>query len=322
MLKGKTFTQLVASERIKIEVLLQQGFSISKIASQLNRPVCTISREIKRNGPNKYGADRAQYFTHKRHRQKHKHAVFDQAMKDYISWQMSHCKWSPELISVQGRKCRSDFISHEWVYRWVWRMKFSLRKADQPYQLLYKHLKHGRRRRKRGLQRMKRGNIINRKWIEKRPKLANKRSQFGHLEADIVLGKGRRPGLLVAIDRKSRKTWISKLISKETSYIIAKLKRICAGIGHVKTVTLDNDQGFATHYRLNKLGIGTFFTHPYSSQEKGSVENRIGIIRMFFPKKTDFDLVTQQQVKTVEQLINQRPMRMFNYKTPNEIHIS
>ena len=101
-----------------------------------------------------------------------------------------------------------------------------------------------------------------------------------------------------------------------------KLIGICTKIGNVKTVTLDNDQSFAEHYRLNRIGIRTFFTHPYSSQEKGSVENRIGIIRMFFPKKIDFRQVNEQQVRTVQKIINGRPLRMFNYKCPDEIHIS
>lgn len=322
MIKGRKFSQLQEHERIKIEVLLHQGVSYSAIARQLHRPVSTISREIRRNGPKKYRATRAQYFSGKRHRQKHKRIVFDQAMKDYIERQLSHCKWSPELISVQGRKCRADFISHEWIYRWIWGMKFSMCKADKPYQLLYKHLKHGRRRRKRGLQRMRRGNIIGRQWIENRPEPANERKRQGDLEADIILGKNRKPGLLVTIDRKTRKIWLRKLGNKDTSNVVAKLARICSSIGNVQTVTFDNDQSFAEHYKLNKLGIDTFFTHPYSSQEKGSVENRIGIIRMFFPKKTVFDQITHQQVKLVEKEINNRPMRMFNYKSPNEIHIS
>ena len=322
MPKGKAFTQLQESERIKIEVLLQQGLSLSDIAGRLSRPVCTISREVKRNGPKKYSAVRAQCFTAKRHRQKRKHTVFDQAMKDFIDLHLQSERWSPELISVQGRKWRADFISHEWIYKWIWSMKFSMRKADSRYQLLYKKLKHGSGRRRRGRKRCSRGNIVGRNWIDQRPKSANTRKQQGHLEADIVLGKGRRPGLLVAIDRKTRKTWIRGLASKQASYIMTKLKRICYIIGNVKTVTLDNDQGFAQHYRLNKMGIDTFFTHPYSSQEKGSVENRIGIIRMFFPKKTDFSVVSERQISKVEQLINQRPMRLFNYKSPNEIHIS
>jgi IS30 family transposase len=322
MNKGRIFLQLQKEERIKIEVLLQQGLSLRSIALQLNRSVSTLSRELKRNGPRKYSAAKAQYFTGKRHRFKQKRVVFDQAMIDYIVLNLEKNKWSPELISVQGRKWRPDFVSHEWIYRWIWAMKFSQWKEDQQYRLLYKHLKHGTGRKRRGKQRGNRGNIIGRQWIDQRPPLASNRSRQGDIEADLVLGKGRKAGLIVALDRKSRKTWIAKLKSKEASHVMAKLKNICLRIGNVQTVTLDNDLGFAHHYKLNEMGIATFFTHPFSSQEKGSVENRIGTIRMFFPKKTDITLVNENEIKKVEKAINQRPMRMFNYQSSNEIHIS
>lgn len=322
MTKDRIFFQLQKEERIKIEVLLQQGLSLSAIARQLDRPVSTISREVRRNGPQKYVAAKAQYFTTKRHRQKRKHSVFDQSMVDFIELQLKAKKWSPELISVQGRLWRSDFISHEWIYRWIWDMKFSQWKTDQQYRLLYRHLKHGVRRKRRGKQRCNRGNIIGRQWIDQRPALVNDRNRQGDLEADIVLGKGRQPGLVVAIDRKTRKAWIRRIKSKNAGYVMNKLKQICSLIGNVKTITLDNDPSFAYHYQLHEMGIRTFFTHPFSSQEKGSVENRIGIIRMFFPKKTDFATINEQQIRKVEKLINDRPMRMFNYQSPNEIHIS
>ena len=322
MIKVKKFTQLQESERIKIEVLLQQGMNCSAIARALERPVCTISREIKRNGPRLYRASRAHYFTGLRHRHKPKHVVFDEQMRSFINLQLCSKKWSPEIISVEGRKWKADFISAEWIYQWIWRVKFSMCESDKEYQKLYTYLKHGSGRKRRRTKRTARGNIIDRAWIEQRPGIANDRKRLGDLEADIVLGKDRQPGLLVALDRKSRKTWLRKLKTKNSDYVIRKLADICRKAGNIKTVTLDNDQSFAEHYRLEDTGIKTFFTHPYSSQEKGSVENRIGIIRMFFPKKTDFTTVNTQQVKHVEHIINQRPMRMFNYKSPNEIHIS
>jgi IS30 family transposase len=319
MIKGKLFTHLSKEERIKIEVLLNEGLSFSGIAKRLNRSVSTISREVSRNGPKRYGATRAHYFTGLRHRQKRKHSVFDQSMKRFIELQLRLKRWSPELISVRGRAWRRDFISAEWIYQWIWAMKFSMCGSDKQYQKLYKYLKYSSRRRRRGRKRNMRGNIIGRKWIEKRSELANGRKRKGDLEADIILGKDRQPGLLVALDRKSRKAWLRKLRIKDTDYVMRKLASICSEIGNVKTVTLDNDQSFAEHYRLNRAGIKTFFTHPYSSQEKGSVENRIGIIRMFFPKKTDFRHVNEQQVRRVQNIINERPLRMFNYKCPNEI---
>jgi len=322
MNKGKSFTHLTKDERIKIEVLLQQGHSVSAIGKFLDRPTSTISREVKRNGPKKYRAERAEYFTGLRHRQKRKHAVFNQEMKEFIVQQLSAKRLSPELISVAGKKVWHEFISIEWIYQWIWHMKFSMAASDEKYHKLYKFLRHGRRRRRRGNRRSMRGNIIDRRWIDDRPVPADKRARLGDLEADIMLGKDRQPGLLVALDRRSRKTWIRKLVVKDADYVMKKIVEICKQIGMVKTITFDNDQSFAEHYRLNKIGIETFFTHPYSSQEKGSVENRIGIIRMFFPKKTNFREVTENEVNIVENLVNERPLRMFKYMSPDEKNIS
>jgi len=85
------------------------------------------------------------------------------------------------------------------------------------------------------------------------------------------------------------------------------------------TVTFDNDKGFANHMDVaNSLNVKTYFTRTYTSQDKGTVENRIGQIRRFFPKKTDLSMVTSDQVKRFESLLNNRPVRKFNYKTPNQ----
>jgi IS30 family transposase len=90
----------------------------------------------------------------------------------------------------------------------------------------------------------------------------------------------------------------------------------------LKTITYDNDQAFTNHTQINKaLGTRSFFTHPYTSQEKGSVENRIGVLRRFFPKKTDFTTISSAHVKKVEKMINERPVRKFNYKTPNDVFL-
>jgi IS30 family transposase len=316
MHKVSTFTQLSKEERVKIEVLLGQGMSYRGIAAELQRSVSTISREVGRNKGRLYQADRAQQKALKRHREKQKHRVFDASMKHFIQEKLLKERLSPELISVEGKKQRADFISGEWIYQWIWQMKFSQKAQDKVYTHLYEQLRHASRKRKRGNKRKMRGNILERQWIEGRPKEAEKRSTKGHLECDIMLGKDRKPGLLVVLDRKSRKTWIRHLKSKDSSYVIGKVKDIALAC-RARTITFDNDQSFALHYQLP---VPTFFTHPYSSQEKGSVENRIGVIRMFFPKQTDFSLVNAQQVKAVENLLNNRPLRMFGYKTPNELH--
>jgi IS30 family transposase len=90
----------------------------------------------------------------------------------------------------------------------------------------------------------------------------------------------------------------------------------------LKTITYDNDRAFAAHAAVNKeLKTRSFFTHPYTSQEKGTVENRIGVLRRFFPKKTDFTLVSAKQMSPVEKMINERPVRKFNYQTQNTVFL-
>ncbi len=322
--KVKTFAQLQKEDRVRIEVLLQQGLSFSDIARQLQRCTSTVSREYHRNcnaATGVYRALPAQQKTSRRHQQKPKHEVFDLPMKRFICMQLKTKKWSPELIAQEGQKCFDHFVCAEWIYQWIWKMKFSQATSDQPYSHLYDYLRHACRKRKRGNKQRRRGNILERTWIEHRPRAANQRKEQGHLECDIMLGKDRKPGLLVVLDRKTRKTWIRLLKTKDSAYVINKVKRIALQCS-AQTITFDNDQSFAVHYKLHPLTVKTFFTHPYSSQEKGSVENRIGIIRMFFSKKTDFSKVTHAEVHKVQNLINNRPLRMFNYRTPNQKYIS
>jgi IS30 family transposase len=106
----------------------------------------------------------------------------------------------------------------------------------------------------------------------------------------------------------------SAIVSKA---IINKLNKV-KYLAH--TITFVNDKGFADHMVVAvALNINTYFTRPYTSQDKGTVENRIGQLRRFFPKKTDFSTVTSEQVKRVERLLNNRPVRKFNYKTLNQV---
>ena len=88
----------------------------------------------------------------------------------------------------------------------------------------------------------------------------------------------------------------------------------------IKTITFDNGKEFAYHYKIAQdLMVKTYFTRPYTSQDKGTVENRIGVLRRFFPKKTDLTMITEKRTKEVEKLINYRPIRKFNYNNPIEI---
>ncbi len=85
------------------------------------------------------------------------------------------------------------------------------------------------------------------------------------------------------------------------------------------TLNFDNDKAFAGHRGISlALCLETYFTRPYTSQDKETVENRISQIRHFFPKKTDLREISHHRVQQVQEFLNNRPVRKFNYKTPNQ----
>lgn len=323
------YKQLGQEQRYVIDRLLRQGKSQKEIADVLGYHKSTISRELKRNTPNRgrgakeYNPERAQMKAQRRHQEKNKHITFTNEMRRQIVKQLTIEKLSPELITQMGRRDNADFVSHETIYQWIWAMKRSHKREDEPYQLLYKDLRHGRRRRKRGNYHDNRGCISNRVSIEKRPTIVEKRKRIGDVEVDLMLGKNHQPGLLVITDRASLKTSLVKISTKASKPIARSIIRKMKPCKQwLKTMTYDNDLAFALHATVNEeLKTKSFFTHPYTSQEKGTVENRIGVLRRFFPKKTDFTKVTARQVNQVEKMINERPVRKFNYLTPNAVFL-
>jgi IS30 family transposase len=122
-------------------------------------------------------------------------------------------------------------------------------------------------------------------------------------------------------DRATLHTKLHKLENRNSNTVRKIIiKRLAKSKHPVHTITFDNDKGFSDHMRVvSALNADTYFTRPYMSQDKGTVENRIGQLRRFFPKKIDLSNVTDDQVKRVERLLNNRPVRKFNYKTPNQV---
>ena len=136
-----------------------------------------------------------------------------------------------------------------------------------------------------------------------------------------MMGKNHKGALLVMTDRATLHTSLHKLENRH-SHAVSKaiIQRLNQRGYPIHTITFDNDKGFSDHMMVaNDLSVKTYFTRPYTSQDKGTVENRIGQLRRFFPKKTDLSIVTTEQVKRVEHLLNNRPVRKFNYKTPNQV---
>jgi len=324
----KKYNQLTLEQRYKIEALLKAGISQSNIAITIGVHKSTVCRELRRNTPQRgagakiYVANIANNKTADRHRFKPKRELFSVAMKaEMKSWLINKC-YSPELISAQWKRNGQACVSHETIYKFIWTCKHTNKRTNKPYKNLYKHLKHGKRKRKRGNRKDNRGLIPNRVSIEKRPKIVEKRNRIGDIEVDLIMGAKHRSALLVTIDRSSIKATIDKLDGKNAKQVCEKIIKRMKRMPQIKTMTFDNDQAFSMHEEIaSRLKVKTFFTRPYTSQDKGTIENRNGVIRQFFPKKTDFQKVTKQEIKRVEKEINNRPVRKFGYLTPNEVFL-
>lgn len=321
---SKNYKQLRLVQRYQIEALLKAGLNQKSIAEHLGVHASTVCREMKRNiacrgrTAKEYYASNAQRKTDLRHKSKPKHLVFDQNLKDNILKLLKEERWSPELIS----NCTSqEMVSHESIYKWIWKCKHSTRREDLPYKHLYKYLRHGRRRRKRGNYNDNRGKIPNRVSIDKRPPIVQKRKRIGDIEVDLMMGKNHQSALLVMTDRATLHTRLEKLVNKESDSVYKGIKNSIRRNRYVpKTFTFDNDKAFSCHVQVNILtGAKTFFTRPYTSQDKGTVENRIGTVRRFLPKKTDLRLITKTHVRQIETKLNNRPIRKFNYLTANQM---
>ena len=324
---SKNYNQLGFEQRYQIEAFLKAGMKQKFIAETLGVHPSTICRELTRNiakrgkTSGEYVASNAQRKTDQRHQFKPKKVKFSSKMKEQAVKWLSVEKWSPELISVIGNRTGKCPISHEWLYQWIWRCKHGNKKSEKRYKRIYQHLKHGKRRRKRGSRKDSRGIIQHRVSIDQRPDIVQKRIRPGDIEVDFMMGKNHKGALLVMTDRATLQTSLHRLKNRHSGKVSKTIIKKLSQMNYpIRTITFDNDKGFADHVAVAKaLNAETYFTRPYTSQDKGTVENRIGQMRRFFPKKTDLSIITREQVKRVERLLNNRPVRKFNYKTPNQV---
>lgn len=323
----KKYKQLNREQRYQIGALLEAGKNKSEIADIIGVHKCTIGRELKRNigsrgqHAGKYIPRLAANKTEKRHKTKHKSVKLTKSLKDQAAGWLRNEQLSPELIAVEWDCLGIEGVSLECIYQWIWDCKKSNRKEDRPYKDLYLFLRHGRRRFKRGNYKHTRGVLGDRVSIEDRPKIVDSRERLGDVEVDLMMGKDHKSALLVMTERTTLITTLDFLEGKDSKVvqqiICDRISRI--GKSWIKTMTFDNGKEFAGHQKVaQEHGIKTYFTRPYTSQDKGTVENRIGLIRRFLPKRTDLNLIPKRRIKEIEALINNRRVRKFGYISPIE----
>jgi IS30 family transposase len=167
----------------------------------------------------------------------------------------------------------------------------------------------------------KKKKLNDRVFIEKRPKIIEKRGRVGDIEADFIVScKSGRGILLTATCRKLRVSFLERILDVSIDEVHQAFLRIQKRFPEIKTMTLDNDILFKMHKTLAKLlGLKIYFCHPYHSWEKGSIENANKFIRKYIPKSSDLSHYTKREISLVEEKCNNRFMECLNYATPSEL---
>lgn len=308
---------LTLEQRYKIESYKSLGKSLSQIATYIGKDKSVISREINRNSDNRngvYKADLAERKTKERHQVKPKNRKFTDAIQANILHYLDQ-DYSPQQIVGRAAIEGKEMVSHERIYQYLWKDK-------QRGGKLYRHLRSkGKRYRKRGASKDSRGLISKRIDISKRPEIVDKKQRIGDLEIDLVIGKDRDGALLTINDRATGLLFMAKVDTKEAMAIEAKTIELLQDWKPLlHTITSDNGKEFANHQQIaQKLEIDYYFAKPYHSWERGANENLNGLIRQYFPKKTTFGNITQEQINRVINRLNNRPRKRFGFKTPNEV---
>lgn len=277
----KAYKHLSNSDRLSIYCGLQGGESLRSIAKAVGRDPGTISREVARNKtPEIYLPDTAglQY----KQRRKHCHPksrLSDSELRKYVLLKLEK-GWPPEIIAGRLRKrFGRTLVNHETIYKFIYDSEIGKEWK------LYEYLPRGKRKRtKRRGRKTKKSAVKNRIFIEMRQKAANERSEIGHWETDSVLF-GHKRSLNNSTDRMSRFVILTKLSGRDASATTNVLTERLSSLP-VRSITADSGPENAEHETISRnLDAPFFFCHPYHSWEKGTVENRNGVVRRYLPKK-------------------------------------
>lgn len=313
------FKHFSIEEREKLQLMHWERRSIREMAKELGRSPSSVSRELRRNFPPEFhrytprlAHERALV---KRKSRGRKERLKDEKIRSYVTKHLK-TRWSPEQISGRMKKEGVGDISHEAIYQFIYANisygKSKIGEDLRPYLRRARKLRqpHGERKyqwlRPRGIS------------IELRPSIVNERKRIGDWESDTVESCSHKRGINTLVERKTGYLCMTKLQSR-LAKATAKAVKVRLQNMPRHTVTFDNGKENNDWNLIEKeLEIQTFFAHPYCSGERGTNENTNGLIRQYFPKKTDFTQISDELIQKVEYDLNTRPRKRLNWSTPLE----
>jgi transposase, IS30 family len=309
-----SYRQLTPEQRYQIWACLRMGMIRSRIAEEVGVHKSTITRELRRNesGRWKYNPSRATRMTRERHEQKRKYRI------DEATWarvdSLLKLEWRPEQISVRLKLENFPTVSHETIYQYVYQNK-------RAGGMLYTHLARQHTYRKRIHKYCRRGFRDPRRPISERPAIVETRTRLGDWEADTIIGRKQQQAIVSLVERRSRFCLLQKIVHRTAESVThAACQKLMPLKDKVLTITSDNGSEFAGHKNIAlHLGADFFFADPYSSWQRGTNENTNGLVRQYFPKKSDFSGLSDSDIQLVTDRLNNRPRKCLAFRTPREV---
>lgn len=326
----KTRQALTLEIRQSIWMMRSQGVGVREIGRRIKIDGSIVSRELRRNSVPihiaahltpleraKEADDKARRRRKAKRRSKRKAKPL-MTVFEHVARKLSE-KWSPEAISnTWGQFFEGKELSTTTIYRMI----------EKDWPELKKHLpEKGKKRRAQVMNR--RGKVqqaaAEKIHISERPEAANERQEIGHLEVDSILSKrGSKAAIVSLIDRQARQRWYLRVLNLEA----ATVRKALVAFLHTlkpwqrKSLTADRGSEFAEWKMLEAIfpGLKVYFCTAYSPHEKGSVERSNRDFRRFFPKGTDFLSVSPTEIDNAQMLLNNKPMKCLNWKSPWEFY--
>ena len=295
--------------------MLRAGHSLSEIARTIGKDVSSISRHV-----NEYGGRDEYDVREVRRRKRMKRIVAMDSIRLLRGWllrfvikELKQHK-SPEQISgILSRK--QKVLATSTIYRYI--------NERAPHLKMYLRSQKGRYRRRYGTRIREKGREQSKKRrIDERPAIVDRRGRIGDFEGDTLMGRDKRVRIVSFVDRRSGYL-LAFLLPKMnaellTSLTLTHLKKIPRY--KRKTITLDNGVEFSDWERLEeKSGITVYFAYPYHAWERGTNENTNGLLRQYFPKSYDFNLITNQELFHVVGRLNNRERKRLKFVSPRHV---
>ena len=322
--KKSSYSHLSATERGEIAAYLKMGKKPIEIARLLGRHRSTICREIKRGSVDQvqdkngkrtyfsaYFADSGQR-VYETNRRKCSYLKLNDCSARFIEQLGDALKANVRLHSVDSfvqtyKASHPEEVvpSTKTIYRYIKEGLLAIKPIDLPKMVSI-------RKRSKKVTKMNRKTLG--KSIEERPECINNRSEFGHWEIDLVLGKKTKGEavILTLVERQTRYALGIKLEDKQ-SHTINNAVRNLTSLYPIASITADNGSEFSSLSDLETVDV--YFAHPYSSHERGTNENFNGLLREYIPKGVSLNSLTSEELDKYITAINERPRRLLQYQS-------